>query len=451
MKGLAAFFGEARSLRRRLVVNILLAFGFCFALASVILILEFYEHLENNRKAALALEAAEVAAQIRPDAPDMGLDANALRFRGDGGRYRYTVFDADMQPIVGGEAADGLTDMISVASTGLPLFVEFGDMRAGAALAVEREGQRLVVLVSTAVQPGGGTHLSELLHEVMEEIRWVVIGIAVILSAAVLAANRALLPLSRISREAEAIGPGSTDKRLSTGQLPTEIVPLVHAVNEAFDRLDQGYRAQRDFSSNVAHEIRTPLAVLRSAIDRMDEGRLKCDLHQDVLRLEQMFEQIIDLSRAEALGVTAFDDVDLRQIALAIAEEKGVAALREGKRLAVTGAQSVTVKGQAGLLAIALDNLLRNAINHTDGPGEIEIEVTDNPAGWRVLDRGAGIPDAQKSSLFQRFRRGSADGHDGAGIGLAIVKSVAEAHGAVAMAEDREGGGSIFSILFTST
>ncbi len=448
MRGLAALFGDTHSLRRRLVINILLAVGFCFALASVILTYEFYEHLAENRDAALAREAEEVAAQITPGAPDLGLDAQALRFRSGGGIYRYTVFDDALRPVVGGETVQDLTERLTSAQPGEPVFLRLDDDRAAAALALERDGERFVVLASTLAQPSGESHLEELMHEVTEEIRWVLVGIAAILFAALLATRRALAPLRRVSGEAEAIGPGSANMRLSTGQLPTEIVPLVHAVNEAFDRLDQGYRAQRDFSSNVAHEVRTPLAVLRSAIDRLEDGSLQSELRDDVQRLEQMFEQLIDLSRAEALGVTTFGEVDLHRVALGVAQDMGVPAMRDGKQLAVTGAGRVHVTGHAGLLTIALGNLVRNAITYTDGEGEIEIEICENPAGWRVLDRGPGIPDDQKSQLFQRFRRGATGGRAGAGIGLAIVKSVAEAHGATVSVADRAGGGSVFSFLF---
>lgn len=448
MTGLAALFGEASSLRRRLIVNILLAVGFCFALASVILSYEFYEHLAENRNKALAREATEIAGQISPAAPELGLDAGALRFQGDGGLYRYTVFDEAMRPVIGGEAVEGLADRVSDAAMGEPRFLKLGDTRNGAALIVERDGRRFVVLASTAAGHSEESDLAELMHEVSEEVHWLAIGIAAILFSAILATRRSLAPLRRVSGEAGAIGPGTTDRRLSTAHLPAEIVPLVTAVNEAFDRLDRGYRAQRDFSSNVAHEVRTPLAILRSAIDRMDDGSFKHDLRNDVHRLEQMFEQLVNLARAEALGVTAFEEVDLHEVALRVAQEMGVAAMRDGKQLAVTGAESAKVQGHAGLLTIALGNLLRNAINYTDGTGEIEIEISDTPAGWHVLDRGPGIPDAQKAQLFQRFTRGETGGRDGTGIGLAIVKSVAEAHGATVSVADRPGGGSVFSFLF---
>ena len=98
MIDLATVFGARHSLQRRLVLNVVLALLVCLLMATVILIREFYDHLDENAKAALLQEAAELAASLDPAAPDFGLDAAALRFSGDTGAYRYTVFDARWTP-----------------------------------------------------------------------------------------------------------------------------------------------------------------------------------------------------------------------------------------------------------------------------------------------------------------------------------------------------------------
>ena len=306
------------------------------------------------------------------------------------------------------------------------------------------------MLVSTIPPGSDTTRLQSLLHEIKEGSQWVILGVIAILLAAVLATRRALRPLNIISQQAHDVGPGAAARRLASDKLPAEIIPLVDAVNGAFDRLEQGYRSQRDFSSNVAHEVRTPLAVLRSSIERIEDPDLKSGLKQDVGRLDTLFEQLIDLSRAEALGTAGFETISLCDITKSLAEDMAPQTVRDGKTLAVTGTKQSRTKGHPGLLFIALDNLVRNALTYSPKGSEIEIEVLANPAGWKVYDRGPGVPDAQKHALFERFNRGSASPQNapGSGIGLAIVQSVADAHGAQVRIQDRPGGGCIFVFEF---
>jgi len=221
-------------------------------------------------------------------------------------------------------------------------------------------------------------------------------------------------------------------------------------VNRAFDRLETGYRAQRDFSSNVAHEVRTPLAVLRSSVDRIDSPELKESLVQDVVRIDQIFQQLIDLARADTAPTSSFAPVELHGLAVEIASDMAQDALRGGHALSVSGAKNVQVHANPGLLGIALRNVIRNALQYAPAGSDVDIEILDSPAGWQVLDRGPGVPDDMKESLFERFNRGEqANGKSvGSGIGLSIVKSVANSHGATVTIQGREGGGSVFSFVF---
>ena len=115
----------------------------------------------------------------------------------------------------------------------------------------------------------------------------------------------------------------------------------------------------------------------------------------------------------------------------------------------MNGSADGEVSGHAGMLGIALKNLIRNALRHAPRGTEVEIEVTRDPLAIRVLDRGPGVPDELKPRLFERFTRGKAAiSGDGSGIGLAIVESVARAHGAQAQIAARPGGGSIFSLVW---
>ncbi|MEK6204572.1 MAG: HAMP domain-containing histidine kinase [Amylibacter sp.] len=448
---ISIMFGERLSLRRTLILNIIIALCFCITLASTVLIKEFYEHLEENLEKALSQEAKEIIGHINPDFDLYGLDADANRFSGTDGIYRYTVFDNTGQPVVGNESSEDIQAQLLQLALDRPNMITLSGERIGMGIRSNIKGHIIFVLASTYPSVSEKTKLQLLYHEVVEEIIWVLLGIIVIVSSAMLAAKRALTPLKHIVKQAQTIGPSDIDKRLSSARLPAEITPLINAVNGAFDRLEKGYQAQRDFSSNVAHEIRTPMAVLRSSIEAIESPALKESISEDVRCLDRMFEQLIDLSRADALGKTSHEDINLHHLVIDLATDLGTEAIRTGKSLAVTGHTKSHAMGNKGHLTIALSNLIRNALIYSPKGTEVEIEVLTNPAGWKIKDRGAGIEDILKPVLFDRFNRGSATNQStkGSGIGLAIVKSVADAHGAQVNILDRVGGGSEFVFTFS--
>jgi signal transduction histidine kinase len=445
-------FGPRRSLKRNLLLNIIATLSLCVLLAGGVLISEFYEHLEDNLEDAMVDEAIEIIGQIDLSVAQFGLPSGSLRFQGIEGNYRYTVFDETGSIVAGGERSDAIWQQLSRIRLGDPKFVDLLGDRQGVGLKARIVDQDVFVLVSTYPKGKDETKFDKLLHEMEESIWWVVVGVLMVLISAMFATRRALSPLKKLSDQADQIGPTAASQRLTTDRVPTEIAPLIEDVNKAFDRLEQGYKAQRDFASNVAHEIRTPIAVLRSSIDRIGDPILKKTLSQDAKQLDRIFGQLIDLSHADAALQSGFESVDLRNVSVEVATDLAPVALRSGRRLSVTGQTEVLVHGNAGLLKIALGNVVRNAMQYTSENSEIEIELRSNPAGWRVLDRGPGVPDALKTALFERFNRGTQAhlGTKGSGIGLAIVKSVAVSHNAIVIIQDRDGGGSIFSFTFNN-
>lgn len=447
MRLIAAAVGARGSLQRRLVANLVMALVAVLVFASVVLVYEFYEHLEERAEGALRIEALEVADALDPAAPDFGQDPTAARFAGDRGAFRYTVFDADWRPRLGGELGPAAAaELAAAAATGG--MIPIGPDRLGVVVTRELPGGPVHVLASSALFTADRADLAALRHELDEEIGWAILAILLVLVAAIVAARRALRPLRDALEQAGGIAPGAPDRRLTGESLPAELLPLVAAVNRAFDRLERGYQAQRDFASNVAHEIRTPLAVLHSAVERVEDPALRGDVLADLREIDRLFEQLIDLARADALGGSAQRDVCMHELALGLAMEMSAGALRSGRTLAVTGAASAPARGHPGLLSVALNNLVRNALAHAPKGSEIEIEVMADPPGWRVLDRGPGTPPELREALFERFRRGLREsaGPGGSGIGLAIVKAVAEGHGGGAGVEDRPGGGAVFTI-----
>lgn len=443
-------FGTPGSLRRRLALNILSALALCLAMASAVLFYEFFEHLEENLEDSLIAEALEIVGQLDPDKAEFGLDPTDLRIRGPEGIYRYTLFDGAGNVLVGGETSREIAAQISAVRLGEAQRIALPGERFGMAVPVRVEGQDAVVLVSTFPPGMNRSQFERLWHEVEEELWLVALGVAMILVAAGLATHRALAPLEALRDQARRVGPANPERRLSRDDIPSELLPLIDAVNEAFDRLERGFRAQSEFSSNVAHEIRTPLAVLRSSIDRIADPDVRRSLSEDVRRLDRLFQQIVDLARADATGITRFETVDLREIAVGVATDLAGEAVRSGHDLTMSGDDGVLVSGNANLLATALRNLLINAIRYSPKGTVVEIELVRSPPGFRVLDRGQGVPDELKGRLFERFCRGRAtqEMQSGSGIGLAIVRAVAQSHGAQVDVADRPGGGSVFSFLF---
>lgn len=445
----AGAFSARGSLQRRLVANLVVALLVCVIGAAIVLTEEFFEHLEERAEGALRLEAEELAAQLDAGRPALGQDPQALRFAGDAGAFRYTVFDADWRPLLGGELGPEAGALLAAAAASGAM-VPIGPDRRGVVATRDLPGGPVHVLASSRLYSADRTHFLLLRHELDEEVLWLLAAVALVLTAAIVTARRAMRPLRQLMAQAGDIVPGAPERRLTAERLPTELAPLVGAVNDAFDRLERGYQAQRDFASNVAHEIRTPLAVLRSAIDGVEDPALRRDLAADLAELDRLFEQLIDLARADALGSAAYRPVCLHALAVDFAAEAGPGALRGGHALAVAGSEAAPAWGHPGLLTVALSNLVRNALAHSPRGGEVEIEVTADPPGWRVLDRGPGTARETRERLFDRFRRGQREGGPGSGIGLAIVKAVAEGHGGSVGVEDRPGGGSAFWIRLPS-
>ena len=275
-----------------------------------------------------------------------------------------------------------------------------------------------------------------------------------LLIADIVIVRRALEPIVRASGMAGAISPERLDPRLPVQGMPREIMPLVEAVNQAFDRMETGFRAQRDLTADVAHELRTPLAVLRMRIETLAEPDVRARLLADIDVMGRLVSQLLSMAELETVVVGPGDQADLRQVCLEAVELLAPLAVAQGKAVELAGARhAVKVRGRPDLLFQAVRNLVENAIRHTPKGAAVTVEVLEDGI-VRVLDRGPGVPHEMKDKLFERFWRGrrkerSAVGA-GAGLGLSIVARIAEEHGGAVAVDDRPGGGAVFSVTLRS-
>jgi len=246
--------------------------------------------------------------------------------------------------------------------------------------------------------------------------------------------RRSLAPLARVADAASAITPRETGVRLPSDDLPAELVPLVTAVNDALDRLAEGFRHQREFAADAAHELRTPLAVLSAHIETLPDKAAVASLKQDLFGMRRLVDQMLAVAELDARPLHVDAEIDLAALAVELATAMAPLCLAQHRDLAVTGAEHpVRVHGDGAALRRALRNLIENAIAHSPERSAIEIRVTAAAAGrgatMSVRDSGPGFAPADRARVTQRFYRGRRAKGPGAGLGLAIVARIMAVHG----------------------
>lgn len=253
-------------------------------------------------------------------------------------------------------------------------------------------------------------------------------------------ARRLASPLDELAEVVRRIGKGELSARaVHASHEPDEIGVVADAVNEMAARIEKQMADQRELLATVSHELRTPLARLRIiseiARDTGATGRTFDELDREVVEMDALVGELLASSRLE-FGQVNKRDLSVRDISSRAIERAGIAATA----LSVSGEGDV-VQGDPTLLQRALSNLFDNAKKHGQGADALEVNVAANEVRFDVLDRGPGIT-GDGSALFEKFNRGqNGEGADGLGLGLALVKRIALAHGGTVWAQPREGGG----------
>jgi signal transduction histidine kinase len=291
--------------------------------------------------------------------------------------------------------------------------------------------------------------VDDIVADFFKRVGWITLPMLLsLLAIDIVIFRRALRPLLNASELATKINPRRTDIRLPLEKMPKEILPLVQAVNQALDRLEAGFRVQREFTADAAHELRTPLTILRTRVDTLADRGISKALHQDIEGMARIVNQLLDIAELETFSIDPLEKADLRAICTEVAEFAAPLALAQGKNIALSGSEvAVWVKGNPEMLSRAIRNLVENAINYS--PPGTTVEIVLEPSGIvRVLDEGPGIKDEERELIFQRFWRRDRRRTEGAGLGLSIVQRIADAHAAVISVENRPTGGAKFSLRF---
>ncbi len=291
------------------------------------------------------------------------------------------------------------------------------------------------------------------------------LGLVVLLALLFVAVAGAAWPAARaLTRRLQSLQKGV--ERFGAGQLGhrvevsgnDEVAAVAASFNQAADRIETLVRSHQTLLANASHELRSPLARMKMALSLLEEDRraggvdgaqrerLKREVRANIAELDALVEEVLLASRLDArVDAVAQDSVDL--LGLAAEEAARVDAQVEGS--------AVTLVGDERLLRRALRNLLENAQRYgrsdasSQAPPEIQVSVLPQPGGKvavRVCDRGPGVPPDQRERIFEPFFRlpGHAEKAGGVGLGLSLVKQIAQCHGGGVRCEARDGGGSCF-------
>ena len=286
-------------------------------------------------------------------------------------------------------------------------------------------------------------------EEVLWDLAWLLPpSIAMTLLLSVLGLRQGLRPLREASARAAAIGPGTISVRLPQENLPAELLPLVAAVNRALDRLAHGFAAQRAFTANAAHELRTPLAIVTAGLESLPPSEASEKLRADVARMNRLVDQLLHAARLDAIAPEMSSPVDLQAVAADVVGYMAPWAVGQERTLALDSQSTpVPVLGNAAAIADALRNIIENAIAASPRGGEVSVRVSEDGA-VSVSDHGPGIPAEQRPHIFQRFWRGQGGRTSGAGLGLAIVAEIMRLHGGRIDLDENGGGGAVFRLRF---
>jgi two-component system sensor histidine kinase QseC len=269
--------------------------------------------------------------------------------------------------------------------------------------------------------------------------------------------------LAPLSRMAESIGQRSPDRldAIPLAGAPRELHPVLDRLNALFARIGVSMEQERRFTADAAHELRTPLAAMRThaqvALASRAEGEREAALVNVIAatdRATHLLEQLLMLARLDStVSANGFETCDLRGLATDAVARAAPAAMDKDIELELQEGDAVAIRGQPTLLAVLMRNLIDNAVRYSPGGGRVRVAVTShaNGAVLEVTDSGPGIAAEERTRVLDRFYRITGSAESGSGLGLSIVARIAELHGAaLELADNPDGHGLVARVKFSS-
>lgn len=428
------------SLRRRLLLLLLSSIALLWIVTAVVSFEAARHEIDELFDAQLAQSAQVIMAQAQPEPALEATEVEEFKHRYEQ-KLAFQIWDAQGQLLL--RTSNAPTVRLSDSDSGFSDTVIHG--------AVFRVFSRWDRNGRVLIQVGQS---EEIRNELASDIVLVLLSpvlfgfpiLALLIWAAV---GRGLAPLDQTAKELENRDPGNLSP-LGARPAPTEVQPLIGALNGLFLRLQEAFESERRFTADAAHELRTPLAALKThcqvALRSTSEPERRRALNQlmaGVERATQLVQQLLTLARVDPdSALRDAQRVDLQALAGRVLSELGPEAVERQIDLTLEEGTCAPVAGDPATLAVLLRNLVDNAVRYTPPGGAVTVRARnlDGAPVLEVEDTGPGIPPDQRNRVFERFYRIPGSEQQGSGLGLSIVRRVAELHRAAIRLEDGAGG-----------
>lgn len=435
------------SLRRRLLFLLLGGLSACWVGMLVLSYMDAHHEIDELFDAQLA-QAAQTLLALAGEVENEHLEDEDFAGHKYQRRLRYQIWTADGRLVLRSLNAPRTT------LTTVEGFSETSDDDGHWRHYSQWNGER-----SLQVQVSENHHVRD---ELIGHIAWrllfpALIGLPLLGFWVWLATRQGLAALDGVAAQIEARAPQQLQPVVPTAA-PEEIRPLVKALNDLFRRVEDALEAERRFTADAAHELRTPLAALQAQLqvalrarDGEEQARSLHNLQDGLSRASHLVDQMLQLARLDPeRGLPDALPVNIGELAEAVCAELGPAILARELDFELTAEPRVRVVGQADWLRVLIRNLLDNAVRYTPNGGSVLVEVALEAGRplLRVSDSGPGIPPAERERVFDRFHRLHQGEIQGSGLGLSIARRVAELHGATLALGSSRAGGLAVTVVF---
>jgi two-component system OmpR family sensor kinase len=367
-------------------------------------------------------------------------------------RFKFAVFSDAREPLPGSspELASALTSAGVIQISGAHLHFNLpGDPETSPMGFMERRktpfGRLHVAVYRQVFRP------IDLFWQLFEFFQWDIITVVLVIlvsaGTAWYAVRRGLAPLRAAARRVQEIDLDQLKQGVRIERVPSEIRPFVDAIDGALARLAASAARMRRFTANAAHELRTPVAVMRARLENANASQLTSDLLDDSRQLQTLVEQMLVTIRLSENQSLCDETVELAGVVRDVVSGFVLLAVQRGRRIEFeTCAAPVRVRGNRRAIECVVSNLVDNALRAEPEGGAVVVRVGTD-AAVHVIDHGDGVAPDDREKIFEPFWRKSEE-TPGAGLGLAITRELMERlHGGVRV-EATPGGGATFALSF---